>query len=373
MKNSVRSRRWQRRARLPAGLGAILFFLALAADASLQRLNSPLAPGVPAGASQVIVTDTHVIYLIDQKAPGAFEVFVAPAQDPGSASRVATREDAAATQIAPGANHVFYRDARSRAYRAPLGEPATIELVSTSALPIKAVSDDGQKLVTGTGSEFFNRSHTLMILGDDPVSLPLGPLGFLSSSCPLSQAFRFSPSEPKLAYLADQGNDSALWIRGFDDSNAPMQLSDNQSTDVCSIEFSPDGQNLAYLARTTTGAAVFTVAADGSGIPRRLTPATGHTAVGSHIFPLDDRIFYSGNYEVAVEQQLYSAPFDGSEAPLRLLPALNFRALFPELARGEILAFANDELLAESYLFRADAQSLGTLVNETPHGLPLTS
>ena len=165
--------------------------------------------------------------------------------------------------------------------------------------------------------------------------------------------FAIDAAGTHVVYLADQATDEVveLWARPLDLSSAPVRISTTPvlGGDVDSFVLAPDGTRAVYLADQTTNEVLelFGAPTDGSAPAVRLSPSLvlgGRVARGFAIDPTSTRVVFRASALSADQDEIFSAPLDGSVPAVRLNPTL--------AAAGDITDFQLDPL-GQRVVFRA--------------------
>jgi hypothetical protein len=333
----------------------------------------------PAGRGPVGITadGERVVYESDRDVPGVFELFSvstrggrtpAPLHPPLAALAVA---DVVDYRTSPDGAHCLFL---VRAETCDCDDSGRFELHGAGVDPLSDstwIADDvGQAQFTRDGAwalfqaalsdgEDFGPLYSLRVGGvlepleleaaaGDPALLPDsrtvvfskgGPLAGIhrrpiDGSAPASMlapgAVEFlivTPDGSRVVYQRRQGSDYELFSVLADGSGAPVQLNDviaPRGDRRYALSLTPDGARAFYWTDQLTDAVVelFSVPVDGSASPVRvsgtLVPGGDIHFRGAVASPDSTRLVYMADALVDELVELFSAPVDGSAAPVRL-------------------------------------------------------
>ena len=137
-------------------------------------------------------------------------------------------------------------------------------------------------------------------------------------------AVAITPEGSRVLYVADQEVDERFELYGvaIDGSSAPVRLSGAlvAGGDALAFETTPDGGRVLYLADQEVDERVELYSVPGAGGPAVKLSAGAHVDV-FHFDPQGARVVYRARVG-AGPFELFSAPVDGSQPPVRLNSAL---------------------------------------------------
>lgn len=291
-----------------------LFSVPSDASGAPRRLNPPLVPGgslvrilqEPYGppiyqhAYLHVTADGRVVYGGDQETDEHFELFIAPLDGSGPATKLNGPQESVWDwaprffAVSEPAGRVVYVARRGSSHTELFSAP-----LDASAPPVR-------------------------------LSAPLVSGGDVTGSG--WTAFVLAPDGQRVVYRADQEADEVheLWSVPIDGSQAPVRLSRAVAlgTSVLGQDFrvSPDGARVVYLDRHGVNDAIrlWSAPLDGSVAPVRLSgplPSGGAVSIGELAFSPDSaRVFYCADQEVDGRVDLYAVPLTGGASLLLAQP-----------------------------------------------------
>jgi Tol biopolymer transport system component len=292
--------------------GVTELFIAPIRGGGVLRLSGALVPGGDVGTSSasdeafVLSADgRRVAYVADQDTDEVFELFGA-----STSGLFPTRKLNLGLPAGPVRGdvleHQLSADGAWSVYRADQLQDDVFELFRVNA--------------HGTGKR--ERLNAELVFGGDVLS------------------YQLSPDGQRVVYRADQSVDETfeLFVRPLDGATPPVRLNASLPAggDVLNdYLFTPDGTRVLYVADQDQDevAELFSVRADGSAPPVKLSGtlvAGGDVLSGNgspsrtflRVSPDSTRVVYLADAATDEQIELYSVPVDGSQAPIRLNPAL---------------------------------------------------
>jgi len=127
------------------------------------------------------------------------------------------------------------------------------------------------------------------------------------------------PKGKRVVYLADQEVDDQVELYSVRPGKAPVRLNDPllAGTDVESFQLSPDGRRVVYMAFDGASMGLRGVAAGGGPVVR-IDGLTAGRVQRYEIDPTSTRVVFLGSPLGNGENDLFSAPLDGSAPAVKL-------------------------------------------------------
>ncbi len=303
-----------------------LFSAPIAGGESPVKLSGPLAPGGDVGGIlpppyQISPDASRVVYHADQETDEIRELFSVPIDRGLEPVKLNGMLD-------PGP---------------PAGDVYLFQL-----------SPDGARFVylaDGDSDEVFEL-YGGPVDGSQPIEKLNGPLvanGDVGGS-------RISLDGSRVVYIADQDVDEQreLYSAPADGSSSPVKLNGSlgAGTDVGDFQLSPDGLRVVFAVQLSLGRDLYSVPVGGGASPVRLNGSV--LAAVFQISPDGTRVVFPSS---GFPRELYSAPTDGSQAPVKLNGALvaggNVQSIYaPEFSispSGERVVYVADQDVDERF------------------------
>lgn len=233
-----------------------------------------------------------------------------------------------------GSRRAVERARRRR--RSPCGCARPSSRTATS-IPCSQLTPDGSRAVyrADQDADEVYELYSVPTLGGPSVKLS-GPMtlgGDVDDSPPADTGFLLAPGGARVLYRADQTSDGVfeLFSAPVDGSATAVRLHPALASDRDVVRsqflFTLDGQRVLYVANqdTSTSAELYLAPADGSQTPIKLTPPMvangGVRSFGTPEFaprPDGKHVVYMADQDVDQVDELFSVPLDGSRVSRRL-------------------------------------------------------
>jgi Tol biopolymer transport system component len=309
-----------------------------------RKLNADLARG-PAGTVsdfRLSADSTRAVYIADEHTDGVPELYVAPLDGSQAPLRLSgTVAGITGLEIAPDDAWVaFLADQESslvtEVYSVPIdGSQAPVrlnaDLPSSGEVSEARISADASRVVYRADQELDDRLE-LYSVPIDGSGAPVKLSGTLVTGGDVGR-FRISPDGARVLYEADQEVDGRfeLYSAPIDGGSAAVNLSGFSAGTTLypsfDFEVSADSSRVVYIAQAGNlpppdyfRLELYSAPLDGSAAPVKLSGSlvSGGDVESFRIGPDGTRVVYWADQELDGQTELYSAPTDGSSAATKL-------------------------------------------------------